>query len=70
MYMPLSAKYNVSSQGGLGNLHFTRPVLKMEALVQIISYIDAGVSLMSILRAAYKIKYHKSIYTGVGRTVG
>jgi hypothetical protein len=52
--MSLSAKYNVSSQGGLGNLNFTP--LKMEVLLQIAFYIGAGVSLMlgSIPRVAYK----------------
>ena len=45
-------------QGGLGNLNFTQPLLKMEVLFQVVSYIGAGVSLMlgSIPGAAYTIK--------------
>ena len=47
----------------------TTPLLKMEVLFQILSYVNAGVSLMleSIHpRPAYKSKYHKSLYTGAG----
>lgn len=36
-YMSLPAKQSVSSQGGLGNLSFTRPLLKMEILFMIVS---------------------------------
>ena len=38
------------------NLNFTGPLLKMETLFQIVSYIGAGVSLMleSIPETAYK----------------
>jgi hypothetical protein len=43
--MSLFATWDGSSQGGLRNLNFTRPPLKMEVLFQIISYIGAGVSL-------------------------
>ena len=44
----------------------------MEVLFQIVSYIGAGVSLMlgSIPGAAYKSKYHKSLYTGAGGATG
>ena len=44
----------------------------MEDLFQIVSYIGAGVSLMlgSIPGAAYKSKYHKSLYTGAGSAAG
>lgn len=54
-----------------GNLNFIQPLLKMEVLFQIVFYIGAGVSLMlgSIPGAAYKGKYHKSLYMGTGITV-
>ena len=71
MYMSLSARLDVSSQGGLGNLNFTRPLLKMEVLFQIVSYIGAGVSLMlESFPGTTKSKYHKSSYRGVGSAVG
>ena len=46
MFMSISAEKEVRSQGGLGNLHFTRPLFKMEVLFQIVSYIGAGISHM------------------------
>ena len=66
MYISLSTKKDVSSQGGLGRLNFTRPLLKMEVLYQLVSHIGAGVSLMlgSIPGATYKGKYYKSLYMG------
>jgi hypothetical protein len=45
MYMSLSARLDVSSQGGLGNLHFTPPLLKMEVLFQI-AFLLVQVSLL------------------------
>ena len=42
----------------------------MEVLFQIVSYVGAGLMLESIPGAAYKGKYHKSLYTGTGSTVG
>ena len=52
---------------GLGNLNFTGPLLKMEVLFQIVSYIGTGVSLMleSIPGTAYTIK----VYTQVQEVV-
>jgi hypothetical protein len=54
-------------------LNFTRPLLKMEVLFQIVPYIDAGVSLMlgSIPGAnTIKGKYLKSLCTGAGSDAG
>ena len=54
------------------NLNFTGPLLKMEVLFQIVSYIGAGVSLMlgSIPGAAYKGKDQKSSGIDAGSTAG
>ena len=54
---------DVNSQRSLGNLNFTGPLLKMEVLFQIVSYIGATVFLIleSILGAAYTINaIHRS----------
>ena len=42
MYMSLFEKLEVRSQGGLGNLNVAQVLLKMEVLLQIVSYIGAG----------------------------
>ena len=47
-----------------------RPLLKMEVLFQIVSYIGTGLMLESISAAAYKGKYHKSLYIGAGSALG
>lgn len=61
-----------TSQAGLGNLDFTQPLLKMEVLLQRVSYIGVSVSCMleSIPGATYKSKYQKSLYTGAGSAAG
>jgi len=46
MYLSLSVKQDVSSQGGLGNLNFINPLLKMEVVFQMASFTGAAVSLM------------------------
>jgi hypothetical protein len=53
--------------GGLGNLNFTGPELKMEVLFQIASYIDAGVSVIfgSIPGPAYTIKAYTQVQEGL-----
>ena len=56
--LSMPSKMSVT-QGGLGNLNFIRPLLKVEVSFQIVSsYIGASVSLMlgSIPGAAYTIK--------------
>jgi hypothetical protein len=63
MYMSLSSKYNVHSQGHLGKLNFTRPLCKMEVLLQIVCLSYVGVYPRGNL-------YYKSLYIGTGSGVG
>lgn len=43
-----SAKQDVSAQGGLGNLNLTRPLLRVEALLQMSSYVGTGLSYVRV----------------------
>ena len=63
----LPAKQDVSSQGGLGNLHFTCTLVKTEVGFQIVSAPNRCGCLSCVgvhPGAVYKSKYHKSLYIG------
>jgi hypothetical protein len=66
--MSLSAKSDVSSQGGLGSINFTRPLLNMEILFQIGSYVSACLSYAGVHPRGSL--FHKRFYTGAGRAAG